>query len=84
MTGMLEKMARAMQRSPAWPAVYGAGTAETLSRAALQAIREPGQAAIERGSEVGPPIHGGEFNPIEAANIWTAMIDAILAEGEGK
>jgi hypothetical protein len=58
-------------------------TRNHIARAALMAIREPSQGMIERGCEVGPPIHGGEFNPIEAVNIWTAMIDHVLKEGEG-
>lgn len=44
----LEQVARAMQASKAWPAVFDAGSAEELARAALSAIREPDEGMVER------------------------------------
>jgi len=86
MTTTLEKMARAMQASPAWPAVYGAGTAEALVRSALMAIRVPGDDLMRTGLDamnVDPYDPGVPWEE-DAGRAFTAMIDLILNEGEGK
>jgi hypothetical protein len=44
---MLDKLATAMQESPAWPAVFDAGTAQTLALAMLDAMQEPSEGMVE-------------------------------------
>lgn len=39
---LLEDMAAEMQASKAWPAVFGAGSAQVLARAALTVLRRRG------------------------------------------
>lgn len=41
MTTTFDRMVRAMQASPAWPAVFDAGSARVLLIAALREVREP-------------------------------------------
>ncbi len=79
----LERMARAMQESPAWPAVYDAGTAHTLARAALMAIREPDLMTTVAGAKVIVKEMKGDEDYFAAKGAWTAMIDHVLKEGEG-
>lgn len=43
---MINRITTAMQESPAWPAVFDAGTAETLARVALETVREPTEAML--------------------------------------
>lgn len=40
---MRERLIRAMQESPAWPAVFQAGTADALLDAILAELMEPGE-----------------------------------------
>lgn len=44
---VIEKMERAMQESPAWPAVFKAGTAGYLLQAALTALEGCGYVVIK-------------------------------------
>ena len=46
MSDVTETIARAMQESAAWPAVFGAGSAETLARAAITALEAQGYAIV--------------------------------------
>lgn len=76
MTNIVETIARAMQESAAWPAVFGAGSAETLARASVTALEaagyvvvpiEPTEAMLEAAEHVAPM-----FTP---ADIYRAMIN---------
>lgn len=53
------------------------------ARAAIEAMREPGSALMKAGATrsamEGPP----EFQKLNAAAVWQAMITAALSEGEG-
>jgi hypothetical protein len=79
---MLTKMADALGHAD------GAGLSyEDMARAALEAIREPDERLLEGVSlSADHTIESmGEGYPTEeqsCANIFTAMIDAILSEGE--
>ncbi len=53
---------------------------ESLARAALQALREPDEPALDAGALVGPDTNSGEFGYGDAHAVFTAMIDAILEE----
>lgn len=52
MTTMREKCARAMQASPAWPAVFDAGTANVLLDAVLSTLLEPDEGMVIAGMEI--------------------------------
>jgi hypothetical protein len=77
----IEEVARAMQSSKAWPAVFGAGAATTLAIAAVTAMREPSEEMVERGNR--RPYAESRFKDFASANTvgtWQAMIDEMLAE----
>ncbi|MGV1682933.1 hypothetical protein [Sphingopyxis sp. NJF-3] len=85
MTNIIETMARAMQESRAWPAVYSGGTAEVLARAALAALTEAGFAIVpveptlemsSAGLEAIIDLHCGE-----APAAYRAMIEAGRVKG---
>lgn len=93
MTGMLEKMARAIvrERCADFDTISARDQAHAMNEAgaALRAIREPDEGMLEAAHRY----HWGSGSWREAtddeerqniAQMHTAMIDAILAEGEGK
>lgn len=49
MSEMIERMAKAMQASKAWPSVFQAGAARELARAALEPWREPTDEVMDAG-----------------------------------
>ena len=53
-----------------------------LSRAVLMAVREPDDRTLTAGCSVGPDTNNGCFSYDDARPVFTAMIDAILNEGE--
>lgn len=53
-----------------------------MARAVLMAVREPDEDMLTAGCEVGPDTNSGCFNFEDGKTVFTAMIDAILAEGE--
>ena len=86
---MINRIAKAMQSSPAWPAVFDAGTAETLARVALETVREPTHSmemAALRASRGCTELPGGMrplphgYDGWSAAFVFRAMIDAALSE----
>ena len=83
---MIERMARAIspQAFIENPAGFWQPRARRFAlkraRAALLAIREPSDAVLDAGALVGPDTNGGEFGYGDAHAVFTAMIDAILAE----
>lgn len=50
---LLTRVARAMQASKAWPAVFDAGSAEVLARAAIEAIEPVVEQAFKDGMVYG-------------------------------
>jgi len=50
---LLTRVARAMQASKAWPAVFDAGSAEVLARAAIEAIEPVVEHAFKDGMVYG-------------------------------
>jgi len=50
---LLTRVARAMQASKAWPAVFDAGSAEVLARAAIEAITPVVEQAFKDGMVYG-------------------------------
>jgi hypothetical protein len=73
---IVERVAKAMQESKAWPAVFKAGTAEELSRAAIQAMREPTTEMADTAyEECEGLLFTGEL-PVK--DMWRAMIDKAL------
>lgn len=83
---MINRIAKAMQSSPAWPAVFDAGTAETLARVALERVREPTDKMVHHGEGYSdftlPPAIGSTRNDLrrEMRMAYRAMIDAALFE----
>ena len=81
MTNIVETIARAMQESAAWPAVFGAGSAETLARASVTALEAAGYAIVPieptrrqlEAAEHVPPL----FTP---SDTYRAMINATTTE----
>lgn len=69
MSEMIERMAKAMQASKAWPAVFQAGAARELARVALVTIREP---TDSMASALGDQWGSG------ALADWQTMIDEAL------
>ena len=66
---MVSRIAKAMQASKAWPAVFNAGTAEILAAHALQAIREPTDAMC----------HATGDGPATSRRVWQAMLSEALS-----
>ena len=58
------------------PATYW----DRLARAAIEALREPTAEMIIAGASAKPLAN--RMNTLTAAGVYTAMIDAILSEGE--
>lgn len=87
---MINRIATAMQSSPAWPAVFDAGTAEMLARVALETVREPTDAMIDRAAKaLYAQVNDNHALPWEEmmdahkalyAEDAAAMIDAALSE----
>ena len=87
MTGMLEKMARAIEAEIGKqdmvltdPASLRQMMAKRAARAALQAIREPGDRIARAGGAQTFPDPSDDGAAVASA-AFTAMIDAILNEG---
>jgi len=76
MTDLLSRISKAMQESPAWPAVFDAGTAQELARVAVEAMREPTDAMISAGVEARNKPGSGASVSIT----YRAMIDAALSQ----
>lgn len=74
MSETIERMAKAMQNSKAWPAVFQAGTARELARVSLEAIRE---ATVEM-KEAGFQHTGDPCWPENVGEAWTAMVNEAL------
>lgn len=78
MSEMINRMATAMRASKAWPAVFGAGTAEELACAALGALFEPTTAMIEAAD-----IRDDEYYVTDPAafvtEIWKNMLGGAIA-----
>ena len=51
MPSSIDRAARAMQESKAWPAVFKAGTANELAFASLAAVRSPSASMIAAGAK---------------------------------
>ncbi len=94
MTTTFDRMVRAMQASPAWPAVFDAGSARVLLIAALREAREPDNSALEASwrntREVKPDermacllAEPRMAHKVKMLRRWRAMIDQILSEAEG-
>lgn len=62
-----------------------------IARAAIEAMREPSEAMVKRGADTevmhswgSPPSRKGAGEYVaDPESIWSAMIDAALAEGDG-
>ena len=85
---MLERCARAAQESPAWPAVYGAGTARVIARAVIEALMEPTPEMLASGAnEIRRFDRDREFADAGASAVFQAMLRTASKpndEGEGK
>lgn len=91
---MLQKAARAAYEEFSAMQAYDGGRVDwdDIARAVLMAVREPGEAAVMAGSreiedaEMGPEPWTGPYDIWKPAarTSFTAMIDAILADGEGR
>lgn len=77
---MLERAARAARDDAA---IYGADLtvdqAAHVARAVLMAVREPSNSVLLAGEAT-----GDQYEGCDPADCWPAMIDAILADGEGR
>lgn len=78
---LLTRVARAMQASKAWPAVFDAGSAEVLARAAIEAMMVPTLAMKNAGWREATA-QGHDATEIEVEPIYAAMIRASLSKGE--
>lgn len=76
MSEIIDRAAKAMQESRAWPVVFKAGAAEELARAALASTREPTPEMISAGAK---KVRGGSSRDCAAA-VWRAMHDVIMKE----
>jgi hypothetical protein len=79
MTTTLDRMVRAMQSSPAWPAVFEASSARTLIVAALKEAREPDK---RMGDELAMAEQCAAYASSWGAGciVWRAGIDHILGD----
>ena len=84
---MVERCARAMQASKAWPAVFDAGSAEVLARAVIEALMTPTPEMVEAGA-LTLLDYRENFPEDGAAATFEAMLRTILSqpndEGGGK
>lgn len=86
---MLEKAARALAAEDARDRgvdLYdkNSGLYVRLARAVLMAVREPDRAMIIAGNDEDGYYNDGTAFNAECSQHWRAMIDAILADGEGR
>ena len=82
MNTTFDRMVKAMQASPAWPAVFYAGSARVLLIAALREARMVDYDMLELmedAADVAVGCPGG--SPALAA--WIAAVDHMLSEAEG-
>lgn len=80
---MIEKCARAMQASKAWPAVFDAGTAEVLAAAVIDALMEPTEAMLEAAIAPYRDKNSAEFTDImreAVAGYFRAMLSKAKSE----
>jgi hypothetical protein len=78
MTG-IERLARVVQESPAWQAVFGGGgdkTAHTLVLAILDALAEPSEGMVAAGQKA---LLGPDCDVVETP--WQAMLQHIRNGG---
>ena len=75
MNEMVERVARAMQSSKAWPVVFQAGSAQELARAAIAAMREPTEVMVTAGAKA--IMASGRAS--NACHAHRAAIDAALS-----
>lgn len=85
MTAPIDRAAKAMQESKAWPEVFMAGTASVAAYEALDAVREPSDIMIVAGAKAlrADCGHGMSHNQSwkdRAASVWLAMHDAMMRE----
>lgn len=78
---LLTRVARAMRASKAWPAVFDAGSAEVLARAAIEAMMEPTEAMIVAGIYASADNTEPQFG-VDVCRTYRAMIRASLSKGE--
>ena len=67
-----------------WRNIHVKQRAIALARASVEAMRDPGDAAIRAGVDHRLTTHIGAANkwPDDTRSLWQAMIDAILNEGK--
>ena len=76
MKELVEKMARAMCGSKAWPVVFQSGAAQELSRAALRAITDAGYAVVPVEPSWGMKIAGRDAILAEDGSLDLSSDDA--------
>lgn len=79
---MVERMARAMEDSEAWPMGAELGAARSLALAALKAMREPSEEIAIDGADIGNLYSDAGVSTLAVAAIFTAMIDTAIKEAE--
>lgn len=75
---MVRRMAKAMQSSPAWPAVFKGGSAEILAVAALKAMKDPTPEMFTAGQKAVSRMDPKAVKTVDWEEVWAAMIREAL------
>lgn len=78
MSEMIDRMAKAMQASKTWPAVFQAGTARELVLAALEALEEPTTEMVRFGEDAGRRAVGLGWSQLDGRNFADAAFRAMI------